>query len=302
MRRILIAIGMALLAGAAGEATAQSIEGDGPAPELGTLNLEDLTLNIDMSARWTIRATGSVWFPSLNGEQVLRGGPKFDIDIVDQPDVQIAPRYELAFRRDRWTLITSGFRFNIDQSATVQDEPLISGPTTLNPGDEVNYRIEYWSFDLIAAYRLMEVPLDNLSGRGPAIDPFQVPQDGVGLFFDVLGGARVWHLDYTMDEIGGSNLIDQRSTWVDPLLGMRMLLDLPYGYGLELRGDVGGFGLGSEFAWNVEVSFQTQITENIGAEIGFRHLQTRYESGSGADRFEWDVAIAGLYGSVLIRF
>jgi len=259
-------------------------------------------LNFDRDALWTTRATASLWAPSLNGNQSLRGSPEFDIDLIDQADVQAAPRLELTFRRDRWTVIASGFAFNIDQSATVDGGSFSSGGVTLSPGDRVRYDIDYWSADLLVGYRLPPVPISNGPELGVAADPFSVPSNGVGLFFDVLAGARVWHLDYQMDEIGGPELIDQKETWVDPVVGLRMLLDLPCRTGMELRSDVGGFGVGSEFSWNIEVAFRAQIAENIAGEIGFRHLQTDYEAGGGSDALDWDMALAGLYGSVVIRF
>jgi len=256
------------------------------------------SLSVDRSLLWSTRATVSAWYPSLNGDQSLRGGPKFDIDLIDQADNQIAPLLELAFQRDRWSVITSGFLFGIDQSATVDGGSFTSGGVTVNQGDRVSYDIKYGSADLLIGYRLPSVPINN----GVAGDPFSVPDDGVGLFFDVLAGARLWHLDYQMEQVGGPELIDERSTWVDPVIGARMLLDLPKGWGMELRSDIGGFGVGSDFAWNIEVAFQGQVAENIGVEIGFRHLQTDYETGSGADELNWEMALAGLYGSVVIRF
>lgn len=295
-----IAMVSAVLLGTGSTAVGQSIETEVTDTEDRSA-ASDLSLNIDRAASWKVRATASVWFPSLRGEQTLGGGSKFDIDIIDQPDVQVAPRYELAFRRDKWTVLTSGFVFNMDENAAATESFIASG-TTINAGDRVSYDIDYWSADLFLAYRFADMPIDNAGGRGAPPSPFSVPRDGVGLFFDVLAGARVWHLDYTMNQIGGPSLIDEQETWIDPVVGGRMLLDLPHGFGVEVRGDVGGFGVGSEFAWNIGVAFRAELAENIGAEIGFRHLQTRYESGSGADLFEWDVASAGLYGSIVFRF
>ena len=259
-------------------------------------------LNIDRSARWSTRATVSGWYPSLNGDQSLRGAPEFDIDLIDQADNQIAPRLELTFRRDRWSVIASGFLFGIDQSATVDGGSFASGGVTVNQGDRVSYDIRYGSADLLIGYRLPSIPISNGERDGVAGDPFSTPEDGVGLFFDVLAGARLWHLDYEMEQVGGPELIDQRSTWVDPVIGARMMLDLPKGWGMELRSDIGGFGVGSDFAWNIEVAFQGRVAENIGVEIGFRHLQTDYETGSGAEELNWEMALAGLYGSVVISF
>ena len=291
---------LTLLLTTGSSAFAQSIETEVADAET-TPVVGDMSLGIDSTAAWKIRATASVWFPSLNGDQVLGGGTQFDIDIIDQPDVQVAPRFELAFRRDRWTVLTSGFVFVMDESATASDSFTASG-TTINAGDRVSYDINFWSADVLLAYRVGTVPIDNSGESGVAESPFVVQRSDVGLFFDVTAGARVWHLDYTMDQIGGPSLIDENEFWADPVVGGRMSLDLPHGFGLELRGDVGGFGVGSEFAWNIEVAFKAELADNIGAEVGFRHLQSRYETGSGSDFFEWDIASAGLYGSLVFRF
>jgi len=281
--------------GIAGGLSAQVVEGE---PGDGAA----ASLNLDRDALWTTRATASLWIPSLNGNQSLRGGPEFDIDLISQADVQASPRLELTFRRERWTVIASGFAFTIDQSATVRGGSFASGGVTLNQGDRVRYDIDYWSADLLVGYRLPSIPISNGPEFGVAADPFSVPSDGVGLFFDVLAGARVWHLDYRMDQVGGPDLIDRSATWVDPVIGLRLLLDMPWGVGMEMRGDIGGFGVGSDFAWNVEVAFRAPLAENIAAEIGFRHLQTDYKTGGVSNELDWDMALAGLYGSVVFRF
>jgi hypothetical protein len=40
------------------------------------------------------------------------------------------------------------------------------------------------------------------------------------------------------------------------------------------------------------------VTDAVVAELGFRHLQTDY-SGGGVD---WDITLAGLFGSVVFRY
>ena len=45
-----------------------------------------------------------------------------------------------------------------------------------------------------------------------------------------------------------------------------------------LRGDVGGFGVGSDLTWQVEGSLGLQVTKNIWAEAGYRALGVDYEA------------------------
>jgi len=53
-----------------------------------------------------------------------------------------------------------------------------------------------------------------------------------------------------------------------------------------VRGDIGGFGLGSQFSWQAVApySYAWQFTGyQIAAVLGFRALAVNYTSGSGVD-------------------
>ena len=81
--------------------------------------------------------------------------------------------------------------------------------------------------------------------------------------FDVLAGARYWHqevdvsadLTGTLDRSGlaisGNRAIASSGSvdWVDPFVGARLRHQLAPGEEIVVRGDVGGFGVGSQFTW-----------------------------------------------------
>jgi len=62
---------------------------------------------------------------------------------------------------------------------------------------------------------------------------------------------------------------------------------------LNLSGDIGGFGVGSDFAWQGLVTFRWQLTERTGALAAYRYMDVDYESGNGSNRFEYDMAFSG---------
>jgi hypothetical protein len=55
-----------------------------------------------------------------------------------------------------------------------------------------------------------------------------------------------------------------------------------------VRGDIGGFGVGSEFSWNLLGAYGWQIAARNGVTyagiVGYRLLSVDYQKGSGGRR------------------
>jgi hypothetical protein len=85
--------------------------------------------------------------------------------------------------------------------------------------------------------------------------------------------------------------------WVDPLIGLRLRYELAPGQELVLRGDVGGFDVGSEFSWNALAAYSWTIGVHYGVTysglLGYRALAVDFEKGSGANRYQYDVVQHG---------
>jgi hypothetical protein len=128
---------------------------------------------------------------------------------------------------------------------------------------------------------------------------------------DVLVGARYWRQDVAVHlaltdtlEVGGLSVSGSRAIaragdveWVDPLIGLRLRHRLAPGQDLVLRGDVGGFGAGSTFSWNVLGAYSFEIATHAGVTysgiLGYRALAVDFDKGSGATRYEYDVVQHG---------
>ena len=66
-----------------------------------------------------------------------------------------------------------------------------------------------------------------------------------------------------------------------------------------MQGDIGGFGAGSQFTWNVEGVFLYCVARFVSLGLGYRALDTDYRRGSGAAKFKFDMLIHGpLLGAV----
>ena len=137
---------------------------------------------------------------------------------------------------------------------------------------------------------------------------------------DVLAGARYWHQNMSIDlaltgtlDIGdltvANGIAVARSgsvDWVDPVVGASIRQQLAPGQQLLLRGDIGGFGVGSEFSWNVLAAYSFSICAQDGVTysglIGYRALDVEYEQGSGRTKYEYDMLQHGPVTGLTIGF
>lgn len=72
--------------------------------------------------------------------------------------------------------------------------------------------------------------------------------------------------------------------WIDPMVGLHY--DWPFrdDWKLNLRGDVGGFGIGSELSYQLLATVQWQSSGGFGAVFGYRLIGFDYEDGHEGDR------------------
>lgn len=82
-------------------------------------------------------------------------------------------------------------------------------------------------------------------------------------------------------------------TWVDPVIITRITAPLKGKCLLQLRADVGGFGIGSKFAWQIQADAGYKFSKLFQATVGYRYIDVDYESGSGSDRFLYNIATFG---------
>jgi hypothetical protein len=81
-----------------------------------------------------------------------------------------------------------------------------------------------------------------------------------------------------------------------------VLLTLSRQVTLVVRGDVGGFGVGSELTWNLVGNFLYQVSRTVYLSVGYRALDMDYEQGSGASRFKFDMLLHGPVLGAVFRF
>ncbi len=249
------------------------------------------------------RAEAAVWFPALNGDLVLGGGARFQVEGLDLDETQVAPALDLRFYNDKWTIGFNGFVYSLDDENDARTA-IDFGSFAVAAGDEVDADIDIGLVEGWVGYRIWEAPLTD-SRRANAGEPAPA-SDEVWLGLDVLGGVRLMNVSMDFEAVTGgaagqSAGFDQ--TWVDPFIGARLGLRASDWFTMGISGNIGGFTTGddSSFSWEVRPSFEIAFNPNITLEVGFRHVQFHYDEG-GSDGDDIENALAGLFGALVIRF
>lgn len=138
--------------------------------------------------------------------------------------------------------------------------------------------------------------------------------------FDVLAGARYWHQDSVVSadsvttlNVAGLEFENGRwfaksgsVNWVDPFVGARLRNKIGPGEELDVRADFGGFGVGSDFSWQVLATYNWQMCildgHVLDGYVGYRALSVDYSQGSGTSRYEYNVLQQGPVVGTTLHF
>lgn len=125
--------------------------------------------------------------------------------------------------------------------------------------------------------------------------------------FSVFGGLRFNKIDADLKIRGEGPLgIEKKAsgteTWLDPVVGAKF--ELPFGahWSASLRGDIGGFGVGSDFAWQGVALVRWQPSEGIGVIGGYRYFDQDVDLGNPAGDTTYDMAVSGLVLGAVFTF
>lgn len=126
--------------------------------------------------------------------------------------------------------------------------------------------------------------------------------DSKTTFLDVFAGARIYDF-YSQIRlmpnpgIQGVN-VSGSETWADPIIGLRGRHYVSRAVFLNWYGDVGGFGAGSEFTWQVLGGIGIQAARWCDVELGYRALGFDYQPG----RTKQDLVTHGPIIGAIIQF
>ena len=232
---------------------------------------EDLAAQ-DSLKKWGYRIEPYLMFPAMNGGTGVAGLPLADVD---------------ASASDIFSKLKMGFMLNLEASngtwAINSDflymdlEQDLAASTLINGGD-VSAKQLGWE---VAGLR--------------RVSPW--------LEFGIGGLLNSIELEMNVDQkqIGGGsvNRSGKRSkTWLDPMLITRMTTPGSKKFYGQLRAEMGGFGIGSTFAWQVQGIAGYRFSKTFDISLGYRAISLDYQDGDGVKAFVYDVTTSG----PMIRF
>lgn len=248
--------------------------------------------------QWVVTLTPYAWLPFLAGDQTIRGRTvEIDVKPIELLEhLRAVPVMSYAEARNGPLALYNDV-FYAKLGASESRTRSVAGLTV---GASVDVDFEQAVIELGGAYQLFKW----WSGGGSVKDGDTFARSTA---IDILAGARYWHQDMAINLAltggldlnglilsGGRAVARQGSVdWIDPLIGVRLRHQLAPGQELLLRGDVGGFDIGSTFSWNVigAFSFDMDVRHGIlwSGIVGYRALSVDFEKGSGSNQYRYDV-------------
>jgi len=164
----------------------------------------------------------------------------------------------------------------------------------------VEARSPVWAVALDAIYMDLE---ENAPGDNVRVGAEQSALElavfrRLGKSVEVLAGGRYNHLNSTID--GPLQDRSGSQSWFDPIVGFRVSTPDENKWSFSIRGDVGGFGVGSKLAIQLSPILGFRLSRTIGLALGYRYIDQDYENDDAS--FRYDVATFGPELRVRIYF
>ncbi len=119
--------------------------------------------------------------------------------------------------------------------------------------------------------------------------------------FELLLGGRYFKTEVEYRHDDPEQIKKGKESWIDPIIGGRLTVDLTRTLVFTARADVGGFGIGSEFAWNIMAGVGYRLS-NITFMVAYRIWYAKYENGANDDLFVYDLTTSGPGLAMVIHF
>lgn len=98
--------------------------------------------------------------------------------------------------------------------------------------------------------------------------------DGKMMKVDALAGIRYWHFheNVSFTPIAPNVNFSKSQSWVDPVVGGRIITALSPKAEVTIAGDVGGWGTGSQLEYQVVGLLGYKVKPNMSLQAGYRYL------------------------------
>lgn len=209
--------------------------------------------------KWNFLTEVYMLFPNMNGETGIGNNLTVPVD-ANTGDIfstlKLGGMLYLEAHTNKWA-ITSDFVFmNLEKEIT---------PTTLINSGATG--VDQYIWEAAGLYRINHFLEVGVGGRLNH------------LAADIAGERKVIPNDTeTFSE-------SQSKTFYDPVLITRLSTDIDDKWLFQFRGDLGGFGVGSNFTWQLQAYAGYRFTKVFQITGGYRVLGIDYDKGVDEERF-----------------
>lgn len=271
---------------------------------------------VTSSSGWTFQFTTYGWVPWLTGDATI-AGREFGVDvgpstIFKNLDYSQIPAWMSYFeaRNGRLSLFNDIVYSKLEGAGNFV-KPIRRGPISATVDGNVQADYEQATVEAGAAYEVWSSGSRGSPGSAA---------------LDALAGVRYWHQDASVSAdlaatltisgplglagltVSGDRVFAKSGSvdWVDPIVGARLRYQVAPSQELMLRGDIGGFGAGSDLSWQLIGTYGWQMCTVGGlvldGYVGYRALSVDYEQGSGVKEYRYDVLQHGPVFGLTTRF
>ena len=116
---------------------------------------------------------------------------------------------------------------------------------------------------------------------------------------DGLVGMRYSYIEGELNLPDPLQDLKEDVNWIDPFFGLRWWFRVAERWNLRFRGDVGGFGAGSDLAWNLVGLIDYQPWKHVGLAAGYRVYYQDYSKGKNERGREIFAIESTMHGPIL---
>ncbi len=210
------------------------------------------------ASEWEVYFSPYIWATALEGTIDARGNSiDFDVEFSDiVPLINFGAMATTEARRGRFIGLVDLIYANLRDDSNV-------GPL----GGTLDVEVTQFIGDARLGYTVYEGHMDLQ--LGPRAGDFA---------FDLLPGVRYWYLRNEVEvqtPLLGQRSIDEKTDWIDPVIGGRLRMLLSERFSVALTGDYGGFGWGSSSdpTWEFVGTLRYQASERWSLGFGWRTLE-----------------------------
>lgn len=251
--------------------------------------------SLDDPKMYQIKIEPRLWYISPSGDVTLPGSPantpSVSLDTLNMDSPRLSPSGDATIRFGRWSVNLSGAATSSDRSTVAQAAGQIGG-FSFNPGDPIRTSFDFATGEASVGYSLGTWAISKRSNGS-----FGMVAD-----LSVLGGLRVYDLEIG---VGATTPNTARADefFLEPIAGGRLEMEFAKDFSIDVQTTFGYMPADRESSsWDIRLAFSWRPVENLGVQLGYRNMFMTLETGDGAERFEFDGGVAGLFAGIQIRF